>query len=146
MSDEHATIRSARAAEPVGPYPHARRAGSLLFLSGIGPRTRGSRAIPGARTDGAGRLVEYDIAEEIRSCFQNVRAILEEAGSRWENIIDCTCFLTDLARDWAEYNRVYAEHFPAGPAQPTRTTVQVVALPTGGDTPIHFEIKVIATA
>lgn len=138
--------RSARAAEPVGPYPHARRAGGLLFLSGIGPRRRGSRDIPGARVDAAGRLIGYDIEAEMRSCFENVRAILEEAGSRWENIVDCTCFLTDLARDWSAYNRVYGEFFPPGPHQPTRTTVEVSALPTGGTTPIHFEIKVVATA
>jgi 2-aminomuconate deaminase len=139
-------VRSQRAAEPVGPYPHARRVGSLLFLSGIGPRKRGSKDIPGAKVDGAGGLISYDMEAEIRSCFENIRVILDEAGSRWEHIVDCTCFLTDMTRDWQTYNRVYGEFFPPGPNQPTRTTVEVSALPTGGNTPIHFEIKVIATA
>jgi 2-aminomuconate deaminase len=143
MSD---TIRSTKAAEPVGPYPHARRVGNLLFLSGIGPRKRGSKDIPGAKVDRTGQLVDYDIETEIRSCFDNIRTILEEAGSRWDNILDCTCFLTNMKRDWPAYNRVYAEFFPPGPNQPTRTTVEVSALPTGGSTPIHFEIKVIASA
>lgn len=139
-------IRSTKAAEPVGPYPHARRVGNLLFLSGIGPRKRGSKDIPGARVDRAGQLVDYDIEAEIRSCFENIRLILDEAGSRWENIVDCTCFLTNMKRDWPAYNRVYAEFFPPGPNQPTRTTVEVSALPTGGNTPIHFEIKVVAAS
>ena len=145
MSDQN-TIRSGRAAEPVGPYPHARRAGSLLFLSGVGPRKRGTKDVPGAIVDSAGRLADYSIEAEVRSCFENIRAILEEAGSRWENIVDVTVFLTDMNRDWAIYNRVYGEFFPAGPSQPTRTTIEIKALPTGGNTPIHFEIKVIATA
>lgn len=140
------TIRSATAAEPLGPYAHARRAGSLLFLSGIGPRQRGSKDIPGAVVDAAGKLSDYSIEAEMRSCFDNVRKILEEAGSRWENIVDVQAFLTDMKRDWKEYNRVYAEFFPpAAPNLPTRTTVEVSALPTGGNTSIHFEIKVIAT-
>lgn len=140
------TTHAQAAAEPIGPYPHARRVGDLLFVSGIGPRTKGSRDIPGSQVDGTGRLVTYSIEAEIRSCFANVRAILEAAGSRWENIVDVQVFLTDLSRDWAEYNRVYAEYFPSGPHQPTRTTVQVSALPTGGATPIHVEVKVIAQA
>ena len=138
-------IESAKAAEPVGPYPHARRAGNLLFLSGVGPRKRGSKDVPGAQVDAAGRLIGWDIEAEMRSCFDNVRAILAEAGARWENIVDVTVFLTDLKRDWATYNRVYAEFFPLGPNQPSRTTVEISALPTGGNTPIHFEIKVTAT-
>ncbi|MCC6428878.1 MAG: RidA family protein [Phycisphaerales bacterium] len=139
------TIRSTTAAEPVGPYPHARRVGNLLFLSGIGPRTRGSKDIPGAKVDASGTLIDYSIEAEIRSCFDNIKAVLADAGSAWENIVDCQCFLTDMKRDWQIYNRVYGEFFPPGPSQPTRTTVQVAALPTGGNTPIHFEIKVIAT-
>ncbi|MFN0132787.1 MAG: RidA family protein [Phycisphaerales bacterium] len=139
------SIHSARAAEPVGPYPHARRVGNLLFLSGVGPRTRGSKIIPGSRVDDSGTLLDYDIEAEMKSCFDNVRAILKEAGSAWEKIVDVTVFLTDMARDWTAYNRAYAAAFPPGPAQPTRTTVQIAALPTGGNTPIHFEIKVIAT-
>ncbi|HRJ49675.1 MAG: RidA family protein [Phycisphaeraceae bacterium] len=141
MSD---SIRSTTAAEPVGPYPHARRVGNMLFLSGIGPRVRGSRAIPGAVVGPDGALIDYSIEAEIRSCFDNIRAVLADAGMAWENIVDCQCFLTDMKRDWRDYNRVYAEYFPPGPGQPTRTTVEVSCLPTGGDTPIHFEIKVIA--
>ncbi len=144
MSDS-GTIRSAKAAEPVGPYPHARRAGNLLFLSGVGPRKRGSKDIPGAVVDPTGGLTDYSIEAEMRSCFENIKTILEEAGSRWENIVDVQVFLTDMKRDWANYNRVYGEFFPAGPHQPTRTTIEIKALPTGGNTPIHFEIKVIAT-
>ncbi|MCK6477221.1 MAG: RidA family protein [Phycisphaerales bacterium] len=138
------TIRSTTAAEPVGPYPHARRVGNLLFLSGIGPRKKGSKDIPGAVLDPAGNLADYSIEAEMRSCFENIRAVLTDAGFAWEHIVDCQCFLTNMKRDWPEYNRVYAEFFPPGPSQPTRTTVEVSALPTGGRTPIHFEIKVIA--
>lgn len=139
------TIRSDKAAEPVGPYPHARRVGNMLFLSGVGPRTRGSKVIPGSKVDATGNLVDYDFEAEMRSCFANIQSILEEAGSSWEKIVDVQSFLTNMKRDWATYNRVYAEFFPAGPNQPTRTTIEVSALPTGGNTPIHFEIKVIAT-
>ena len=141
---EPGTVRSARAAEPVGPYPHARRAGNLLFLSGVGPRQRGSKDIPGAVVDAAGNLLDYSIEAEMRSCFENIKTILEEAGARWENIVDVQVFLTDMKRDWVNYNRIYGEFFPAGPNQPTRTTVEVKSLPTGGNTPIHFEIKVVA--
>jgi 2-aminomuconate deaminase len=139
------TLHSQKAAEPLGSYSHARRVGNLLFLAGIGPRQRGSRLIPGVKLDGAGNVVDYDIEAQIRSCFENIRIILEEAGSTWENIVDATVFLVNLDRDWAVYNRVYAEYFPAGPNTPTRTTVEVSALPRGGDAPIHFEVKVIAT-
>ena len=138
-------IDSSRAAEPVGPYPHARRVGNLLFLSGVGPRKRGSKDIPGTRLDAQGNVADYDIEAEVLSCFENVRSILEDAGSRWENIVDVTSFLTNMKRDWAIYNRVYAQHFPPGPNQPTRTTCEISSLPTGGNSPIHYEIKVIAT-
>lgn len=137
--------RSTRAAEPVGAYPHARRAGNLLFLAGVGPRRRGSKDIPGVRLDADGNMIDYDIEPQIRSCFDNVRTILEEAGSRWENIIDVLVFLTDMKRDFAVYNRVWAEYFPPGPSQPTRTTIEVGALPQGGNAPIAFEVKVVAT-
>lgn len=139
------TIRSDKAAEPVGPYPHARRVGNMLYLSGVGPRARGSKVIPGSKVDAEGNLVDYDFEAEMRSCFANVRTILEEAGSSWEKIVDVHAFLTNMKRDWAVYNRVYGEYFPPGPNQPTRTTIEISALPTGGNTPIHFEIKVIAT-
>lgn len=137
-------VQSSTAAEPLGPYPHARRAGNLLFLSGIGPRKRGTKHVPGAVVGPDGSLVDYSMEAEMRSCFENIRAILDEGGSSWANIIDCQCYLTDMKRDWKEYNRVYAEYFPKESPQPTRTTVEVSALPTGGNTPIHFEIKVVA--
>jgi 2-aminomuconate deaminase len=139
------TIHSTKAAEPLGPYSHARRVGNLVFVAGIGPRKRGSRLIPGVKLDAAGKVLDYDIEAEMRSCFENIRIILEEAGSKWENIVDASVFLTDIERDWATYNRVYAEFFPPGPNTPTRTTVEVSALPRGGDAPIHYEMKVIAT-
>jgi len=139
MSIIQRKIVSERAAEPVGAYPHARQVGHLLFLSGIGPRERGSREIPGVRTDGTGSVIDYDIVEEARSVFRNIRHILEDAGSAWENIIDVTVFLTSIERDFQRFNEVYREYF--GGAKPCRTTVEVNRLPT----PIHVELKVIAT-
>ena len=132
-------IESSRAPEPVGLYPHARRIGDLLFLSGVGPRKRGSRMIPGVELDGSGNIVSYDIEEQCRSVFQNVRYILEDAGSSWENIVDVTVFLTNMKDDFAAYNRIYAEYFADN--RPCRTTVEVGALPTS----IAIELKVIAT-
>jgi 2-aminomuconate deaminase len=132
-------IESSRAPEPVGPYPHARRVGDLLFLSGVGPRERGSKRIPGVELDGSGNIVSYDIEEQCRSVFQNVRYILEDAGSSWENIVDVTVFLTNMKDDFAAYNRIYAEYFADN--RPCRTTVEVGALPTS----IAIELKVIAT-
>jgi len=132
-------IESTRAPEPVGAYPHARRVGNLLFLSGIGPRVRGSREIPGVKLRADGTVESYDIEAQCRSVFANVRAVLEEAGSKWQNLVDVTVFLTDLGRDFAAYNRLWAEHFQE--AQPCRTTVGVTALPT----PIAIELKCIAT-
>jgi 2-aminomuconate deaminase len=131
-------FQSSRAPEPVGLYPHARRVGNLLFLSGIGPRRRGSKEIPGVRLRPDGSVESYDIEEQCRSVFENVRAVLEDAGARWEDLVDVTVFLTDMKRDFATYNRLYAEYF-AG-ARPCRTTVQVTALPT----PIAIELKCIA--
>ena len=130
---------SSRAAEPVGAYPHARRVGDLLFLSGIGPRERGSKSIPGVTQDADGTVLDYDIVEEAKSVFRNIRYILEDAGSAWENIVDVTVFLTDIGRDFKAFNEVYREHFAE--VQPCRTTVEVNRLPT----PIHVELKVIAT-
>ena len=132
-------IVSDRAAEPVGAYPHARQVGNLLFLSGIGPRERGSKTIPGVTMDSAGKVLDYDIVEEAKSVFRNLRFILEDAGSSWENIIDVTVFLTSIERDFKRFNEVYREHF--GSVEPCRTTVEVNRLPT----PIHVELKVIAT-
>lgn len=139
-------IDSSRAAEPVGPYPHARRVGNLLFLSGVGPRTRRSKDVPGAKVDASGALIDYDIEAEMRSCFANVKAVLEDCGASWESIVDITVFLINMKRDWATYNRVYGEYFPAGGNQPTRTTCEIAGLPRGGKTPIHFEVKVVADA
>lgn len=133
---------SNRAPEPVGAYPHAKRVGDLLFLSGLGPRKRGSREIPGVTLDAAGNVSSYDIEAQCRSVFENVRMVLEDAGSSWDRIVDVTVFLTNMKADFAVFNRLYAEHF-AGPGKPnpTRTTVEVTALPT----PIAIELKVIAT-
>lgn len=130
---------SSSAPEPVGAYPHARRVGDLLFLSGVGPRKRGSREIPGVTLDAEGNIQSYDIEAQCRSVFENVRTILEEAGSSWDRIVDVLVFLTDMKRDFAAYNRLYAEYFRDN--QPTRTTIEINALPT----PIAIELKVIAT-
>jgi 2-aminomuconate deaminase len=132
-------IESSRAPEPVGLYPHARRVGDLLFLSGVGPRKRGSKDIPGVELDDAGRIVAYDIETQCHAVFENVRYILEDAGMFWENIVDVTVFLTNMKSDFAAYNRIYAEYFADN--KPCRTTVEVRALPT----PIAIELKVIAT-
>ncbi len=136
MSDE---VTSARAAEPAGPFPHAKRVGNLLFLSGIGPRVRGSREIPGVTLDAAGGVVEHDIVEQCHAVFRNVRAVLEDAGSDWERIVDVTVFLTDMQRDFATFNRIWGEYFHTN--RPARTTVEVRRLPT----PIAIELKVVAT-
>jgi len=133
-----------KAPEPVGAYPAARRIGNLLFLSGQGPRQRGSRSIPGVTLDAAGNMLSYDMEAQVRAVFQNVRHVIEENGSSWDRIVDVTCFLTDLPRDFAVYNRVYGELFPTGPSQPCRTTIGIHSLPQGGDAPIAFEVKVIA--
>ena len=133
-------INSSRAPEPVGPYPHARRAGNLLFLSGVGPRVRGSKEIPGVVLRADGSIASYDIELQCRNCFANCRAVVEDAGARWEDVVDVTVFLTDITRDFAAYNRIYAECF-AGPGNPnpTRTTLGITAL----QTPIAVEVKAI---
>ena len=132
-------INSGKAPEPVGLYPHARRVGNLLFLSGVGPRERGTKKIPGVELNEAGEIVSYDIETQCRSVFQNVRYILEDAGSSWGSIVDVTVFLTNMKDDFATYNRVYAEYFAEN--QPCRTTVEINKLPT----PIAIELKVIAS-
>lgn len=136
MSSE--ATHSTRAAEPVGAYPHARRVGNLLFLSGIGPRVRGSKAIPGVTLDENGRLFDHDIALQCHSVFANVRAVLEDAGAHWEDLIDVTVYLTDMERDFATYNQLWAQYFAVNP--PCRTTVEINCLPT----PIAIELKCIA--
>ncbi len=127
----------------MGAFPHAKRVGNLLFLSGIGPRKRGSKDIPGVTLDETGKIVAYDIAEQCRAVFGNVKTVLEDAGTRWENIVDVTTFLTNMKDDFAIYNKIYAEYF-AGPGQPNpaRTTLEINCLPT----PIAIELKVIAIA
>lgn len=134
-------ITSNRAPEPVGAYPHAKRVGDYLFLSGIGPRKRGSKDIPGVSLDATGSVVAHDIAAQCRSVFDNVRTVLEDAGAKWTDIVDVTVFLTHMQSDFPVFNRLYAEAF-AGPGNPnpTRTTVEVTALPT----PIAIELKVVA--
>ena len=137
MSD---IFRTDTAPRPVGAYPHARRVGQLLFLSGIGPRTPGSNAIPGNVYDAGGRLREYDIVTQCHSVFANVRAVLEASHCRWEWLVDVTVYLTDMSRDFQAYNGVWAEYFPDINKAPCRTTLGISALPT----PIAIELKCVA--
>jgi 2-aminomuconate deaminase len=135
------SFKSSRAPEPVGAFPHAKRVGNLLFLSGIGPRVRGSKEIPGVTLDAAGNIVSYDIEAQCRAVFENVRLVLEDASATWQDIIDVTVFLTNIKKDFPIYNKLYAEFFAGGgKPNPTRTTIEVGALPT----PIAIELKVIA--
>lgn len=136
---DSSTYNSDQAPEPVGLYPHARRVGNLLFLSGVGPRKRGSKEIPGVTLDADGNISNYDIALQCHSVFQNVRLILEASGSQWENLVDVTVYLTNIKNDFPVYNKIYAEYFKDN--QPCRTTVEVNALPT----PIAIELKCVAT-
>ena len=131
-------INSSQAPEPVGAYPHARRVGNLLFLSGVGPRKRGAKEIPGVTLDEKGTIIAYNIEQQCHSVFQNVKLILEASGSRWENLVDVTVFLTNMKQDFPSFNKIYAEYFKEN--QPCRTTVEVNALPT----PIAIELKCIA--
>ena len=132
-------INSCSAPEPVGHYPHAKKIGNLLFLSGVGPRKRDSKIIPGVSLSKNGDIISYDIAKQCVSVFENIKLILEEAGSSWDNIVDVTVFLTNMKDDFKIYNKLYGQYF-SGPF-PTRTTVEVLSLPT----PIAIELKVIAT-
>lgn len=134
------TINSQKAPEPVGPYPHARRVGNLLFLSGVGPRQRGSKEIPGVTLDANRNVISYDIETQCHSVFQNVRHVLEASGARWEDLVDVTVYLTNMKQDFPVMNRIYAEYFPDKATQPCRTTVEVGALPT----PIAIELKCVA--
>jgi 2-aminomuconate deaminase len=131
-------ISSDQAPEPVGAYPHAKRVGNLLFLSGVGPRKKGSKEIPGVTLNEAGEIVAYDIETQCHSVFKNVKLILEASGSKWENLVDVTVYLTNMKKDFATFNRIYADYFTIN--QPCRTTVEVNALPT----PIAIELKCIA--
>ena len=137
MSDP---IHTDAAPAPIGAYPHARRVGDLLFLSGIGPRTPGSNEIPGNVYAASGKVVAYDIEAQCRQVFANVRAVLKASGARWDDLVDVTVFLTDMTRDFAAYNRVYAEQFRDPALAPCRTTLGIAALPT----PIAIELKCIA--
>ena len=132
-------FNSQKAPEPVGLYPHARQVGNLLFLSGVGPRERGKKEIPGVTLDERGNITSYDIEAQCHSVFTNVKAILEESGSSWDKLIDVTVFLTNMKDDFATYNKIYAEYFKEN--QPCRTTVEINCLPT----PIAIELKCIAT-
>lgn len=132
-------IKTDNAAKPLGAYPHARRVGNLLFLSGIGSRSAMDNTIPGLELDAKGNIIKYDIAAETHQCFANVKAVLEASGSSWDKIVDVTVFLTNMKADFPVYNKIYAEYFTA--VQACRTTVEVKSLPT----PIAIELKVIAT-
>ena len=139
MSENKGRINSSKAPEPVGAYPHARRHGDLLFLSGVGPRERGTKKIPGVELDAQGNILSYDIEAQCHSVFKNIKTIVEDAGSSWDKIIDVTVFLTNMKADFKTYNKIYAEYFKDN--QPCRTTVEILSLPT----PIGIELKVIAT-
>jgi 2-aminomuconate deaminase len=137
MSD-NTKIESSKAPEPVGLYPHARKVGNLIFFSGMGPRERGTKKIPGVELDENGAIVSYDIETQCHSVFKNLRYVVEESGASWDNIVDITVFLTNMKADFATYNRIYAEYFKDN--QPCRTTIEIKSLPT----PIAIEVKAIA--
>ena len=132
-------FNSDQAPEPVGHYPHARKVGNLLFLSGVGPRKKGSKDIPGVTLDREGNITSYNIEEQCRSVFENVRAVLESSGSSWDELVDVTVFLTNMKDDFKKYNEIYKEYFNEN--RPCRTTVEINCLPT----PIAIELKCIAT-
>jgi len=134
------TIKTTDAPQPVGTYPHAKRLGNLLFLSGIGPRPAGGGPVPGVTLNDDGDVSSYDIETQCHAVFANVRAVLDSAGADWEDLVDVTVYLTDIRSDFETYNRVYAEYFSSN--GPTRTTVEVNRLPT----PIAIELKCIAEA
>ncbi len=133
-------IAAASAPRPVGNYPHARRVGELLFLSGIGPRSPEDNRIPGNVLDADGKLLEYDIAAQTRAVLDNVRAVLQASGARFEDLVDVTVYLTDMAADFGRYNAIWAEYFPDPASAPCRTTLGISALPT----PIAIELKCVA--
>ncbi|MBL0154879.1 MAG: RidA family protein [Chitinophagaceae bacterium] len=132
-------INTTNASSPLGAYPHARKVGNLLFLSGIGPRNPVDNSIPGLKQDAEGNILEHDIAAECHAVFANVKAVLESSGSRWDKIVDVTVFLTHMKTDFPIYNKIYGEYFSE--VQACRTTVEVKSMPT----PISIELKVIAT-
>lgn len=136
MSSEK--INADKAPKPVGLYPHARKVGNLLFLSGIGPRDPNDNSVPGLKQSASGNYTEFDFEAQCHSVFNNVKKVLEASGAKWENLVDVTVFLTDMKRDFHTYNRVYAEYFKDN--QPCRTTVGIDSLPT----PICIELKCLA--
>jgi 2-aminomuconate deaminase len=136
---ETGSFESNKAPEAVGHYPHARRVGNLLFLSGVGPRERGTKKIPGVELGENGEIISYDIEIQCRSVFNNVRNILQDSGSSWDRIVDVTVYLTNMKDDFQTYNRLWKEYFEIDP--PCRTTLEINCLPT----PIAIELKVIAT-
>ncbi len=139
MSDvTKSTINSQQAPEPVGHYPHARQVGNLVFLSGVGPRERGTKKIPGVELNADGTIASYDIETQCHSVFKNVRAILEDAGCTWTDLVDVTVYLTNMKADFPIYNKLWAEYFKVDP--PCRTTLEINALPT----PIAIELKCVA--
>ena len=133
-------VHSDKAPRAVGHYPHARRVGQLLFLSGIGPRSATDNSIPGNVLREFGSLLSYDIVAQCHSVFANVRAVLEASGAQWGDLVDVTVYLTDMARDFPAYNKVWAEYFPDAATAPCRTTLGITALPT----PIAIELKCLA--
>jgi 2-aminomuconate deaminase len=133
------SIFSERAPDPLGPYPHVKKVNNFLFLSGVGPRKKGSLTIPGVELDEDGNILSYDIEKQARSVFENVRMILEDAGSSWDQLLDVTVFLTNMQDDFDTFNQIYGEYFKSN--KPARTTVEITALPT----PIAIELKCIAS-
>ena len=131
-------ITAKSAPKPVGLYPHARRVGDLLFLSGIGPRDPETDDVPGLKRSATGNFVEFDFEAQCHSVFQNVRRVLEDSGATWDSLVDVTVFLVDMKRDFHTYTRIYAEYFKDN--QPCRTTVGIDSLPT----PIAIELKCVA--
>jgi 2-aminomuconate deaminase len=131
-------IESQRAPEPVGAYPHARKVGDFIFYSGMGPRSRGKKEIPGVTLDENGQILAYDIEAQCHSVFQNLQAVVQESGASWMDLVDVTVFLTNMKADFKTYNRIYAEYFKDN--QPCRTTIEILSLPT----PIAIEVKAIA--
>ena len=140
MNGDRDVIHAVGAPKPVGAYPHARRVGNLLFLSGIGPRDRETNAIPGNELYADGRVRRYDIEAQVRAVFANVRAVLEASGAQWDDLVDVTVYLTDMLRDFRIYDAVWSEYFPDPARAPCRTTVGITALPT----PIAIELKCTA--
>ena len=138
-TNDNNIVKTTNAATPLGAYPHARKVGNLLFLSGIGSRRASDNAIPGLTLDEQGNIVSYDIEAECHSVFANVKAVLEASGSSWDKIVDVTVFLTNMKQDFPIYNRIYASYFEG--VEACRTTVEIKSLPT----PIAIELKVIAT-